>query len=287
MIGELWNDFPRLLERNIQGLLGEAYPNSVKAYQLYKSCQNEGLWSENFEKFSAHLENFFSASRSKSQRKKSDFDIYLNRPMDQDIFSQFHLNFRTGIVSETSLRNLANWAHNLMRVSKKSKSEVISLEVMIQTLRAITTPGPLDKTENIEFDDFCSAWKKIVFKFYGKKHDVELSTLLVELEEIHAASKANQENEILEKSVISSFGFTRVEAEWVAAVRLAAESRSAAPQFPSSKPPEKFRLRELDRIVSLYRIVQSTQLPELLKHRENIRVTILDRCETLMGLKVA
>lgn len=281
MIGDLWGSFPRLMERNINSLLHEAVPHSVKAYQLYKACQFDELWTGNFENFSKCLDNFFALP--KSQRRKSAFDVYLERPMDQSIFGSFHLTFRTGVVKESSLLNLANWAYNLIRVSKKMQSEVISLEVMIETLKSITNPSVQDKEENIEFSDFCAAWKKIVFKNYGKKHENEFQSLLTELTQIDNELKAAEKKSSLQS--LPHLGLVRDEIDWIRAVESSVTERKGAPRWKSHDVPPKLRLLELDRIVSLYMIVQKTRLPELIKHRENIRLTILDRCMELLGKK--
>ncbi|MES2856897.1 MAG: hypothetical protein V4692_13595, partial [Bdellovibrionota bacterium] len=135
MIKELWGSFPRLLEQNINGLLDGALPNSTKAFMLYKACKNDDLWNGTFDQFYSRLEEFYA--RPKVQRKKSDFDRFLDRPMDQEIYTGFHLNFRTALVSEKSVMDLASWTHNLIRVSKKLDSEIISLEIITQTLNYI------------------------------------------------------------------------------------------------------------------------------------------------------
>ena len=53
------------------------------------------------------------------------------------------------------------------------------------------------------------------------------------------------------------------------------------PNFPLSKGPQKPRLIDLERAIRLYRIVQTTQIRELLSHRENIRNTIFDYCQKI------
>lgn len=42
-----------------------------------------------------------------------------------------------------------------------------------------------------------------------------------------------------------------------------------------------------ERTISLYQIVQKTKSPEFTKHRDNVRATILDRCEHLLADKVS
>ncbi|RYZ66197.1 MAG: hypothetical protein EOP05_19485, partial [Proteobacteria bacterium] len=184
MILEMWGQFPKLLEQNINGLLDQAYPNPTKAFQLYKSCKMEELWSENFAKFSAALEDYFGKPRQ--LRKKSDIDRFLDRPMDSEVFKSFHLTFRTGLVAEEALQNVASWAHNLMRISLKTSTTIISLDVLTKTLQALTTPAPYEKEINFEFEDFCVSWKRTVGKLYGSQHDHELRGVLRELRELKA-----------------------------------------------------------------------------------------------------
>jgi hypothetical protein len=280
MIKELWGAFPRLIEQNIASLLDGAEPNPTRAFLLYKSCKNESLWDGGFEKFSRELEIFFA--KPKATRKKSDFDRVLSQPMDQSLFADFHLTFRTAIVSEKALGDLASWAYNLIRVSRKSSCEAASLTVMTKTLQYITNPPPFEKAQNVLFEDFCHAWKKTVFKIFGNKHDQEFQLILSELEQINAQLK---EDTALNTLVANRplIYLTQTETDWTLAVREAALSYAAAPKFPLAKGPSKKLLLELEKVVSLYGIVFGTQLPELVQHRENVRATILDRCAALLG----
>jgi hypothetical protein len=268
MIQELWGSFPRLLEQNINGLLDTAEPNPTKAFMLYKACKNDDLWHENFEQFSKALRDFYT--RPRGTRRKSEFDKYLDRPMPSDIFLSFHLNFRTAMVDDRALNDLASWAHNLIRVSKKSLSAVFSLDVMTRTLRAVVTPGPLDKAENIEFDDFCGTWKREVGKMYGAEQTQELNALVSELQQMN--SDHHELEEVSGLIRLPLLQMTPVELDWIKLVRLAALANSIRKQV----------LRDLDRVVQLYEMVMVTELPELLKHRESTRFTLIDRCETLL-----
>ena len=284
MIQELWGSFPRLLEKNINELLDTAEPNPIKAFMLYKRCQQESLWNDDFRKFSKHLEDFYS--RPKAQRRKSDFDRFLDRPMDSDIYSGFHLCFRTAHVSEKAVDDVASWAHNLMRVAKKMTSAVISFEIMSKTLKAIVNPLPHEKSENIEFEDFCSAWEKTVFKTHGTKHSTELKGLVAELRWANAQLKDAEANPRKHVSV-STIYLTQTEIDWTLAVQAAALEGSPVPKFPLSKGPQKQLLIDLERVVRLYHMVETTRLPELGHQRERIRNTILDRCEALLGDRTA
>jgi hypothetical protein len=279
MIQEMWRTFPRVLEQNINSLLDDAYPIPTKAFRIYKACKREDLFEGNFEKFSRLLDEFFS--RPKMGRKKSAFDANLKRPMHQNTFADFHIDFRTAVVNETSLINIASWSHNLMRVAKKSKSVVISLEVMTKTLRQITHPGPFDKAEDIEFEDFCTAWSRTVFKLFGKQHDTELAAIQTELRWLYKELLEEEEQTQVPTSFPTIY-LTQTETRWVMDLRKAAADYLPAPKFPLARGPQKQRLLELERVARLYQVVQTTNLPELIKHRDNIRVTLLDRCDRLL-----
>ncbi len=292
MISELWNRFPRLLEENINGLLEGSTPTRMKSFHLYKACKSEGLWKDSFDKFAEHLEAFFI--RPKFERTKSTFDRYLNKPMDHKLFEEFYLDFRTADVNEKSVYEIASWAHNLMRVQKKSQnteaasgtSAVTSLDVMNRTLKLIVNPTFFAKAREIEFEDFSFAWKKVVFKLYGQKYDTELTTLVEELDRINVQLKLT-EKESNESGLTPVIPLTQLEIDWTLAVYASAVEEKPAPKFPLPQGPSKRLLLELERVVTLYQIVQITSQPELLRHRSNIRITLLDRCDVLLGRKAA
>lgn len=284
MIAEMWDTFPRQLVRNINALLEAAEPNAAKAYQLYKACQREDLWTDSFEEFSKRLEAFYA--RPKAQRRKSDFDVFLDRPMHKTMFGDFHLNFRTARIDSRAIHSLASWASNLIRVGAKTTSLVISLDVMTKTLRAITNPPPFEKAEDIEFEDFCSAWRKTVFNLFGRAHDSELTGLLTELRRLHLQIQ-DAEKMAIEKSLTPTIYLTQTEIDWTLAVRKSAVDGDPAPKFPLSRGPQKQRLIELERACLLYNLVHTTRWPELQKHRERIRATILDRCDGLIREKAS
>lgn len=279
MIKELWNSFPRLLEEKINALLDEAEPRPTKAFQLYKTCQRENLWSDSFEKFSEHLNQFFSLPRY--ERNKSVLDAILERPLQADLFEHFHLDFRTALVNSRSVMEIASWSHHLMRVSAKTNSVVISTDVLTRALQYITSPPVFEKAKDIEFEDFCMAWKKVVFNLFGKKYDPELNKILAELQWLNKQIKEEEKNP-QERKFFPTIYLTQTEIEWTEAVLKSVAENSPIPKFPLSRGPEKQRLIDLERTISLYRIVQTTRLPELLEHRDNIRVTILDRCTRLL-----
>ena len=285
MIQELWGVFPRLIERNINGLLDNAEPNATRAFQLYKTCKNAGLWEETFQRFSSRLEEFFALP--KFERRKSHFDIFLNRPMDHSVYQGFYLNFRTAVIPDRSISDLASWAHNLMRVSKETTTAVISLDVMTKTIRQITSPGPHDKADDIEFEDFCGAWKKTVFRLFGVKYDSALNSLLTELRWINAQLKESDRLAAQKGDALPMIYLTQTETDWTRAVQLAVLKNIAIPKFPLERGPEKLCLMELDRIISLHKILQVSKREDFVKHRESVRLTLLDRCDRLLGSKAA
>lgn len=256
----------------------------MKAFHLYKTCQTEKLWQGTFEKFQIHLRDFFALP--KMDRKKSLLDSMMDRPMDMDVFENFQLTFRTALVSNKSLVDLANWAHHLVRVGYKTNSLVISEDIFTKTLNYITNPPHFEKDKDIEFEDFCEAWKKTVYRVFGKKYDSELDAILRELRWLNLQIR-DADRDAKEKGFVPTIYLTQTEIDWTTAVHKAAFEYQAIPKFPLSRGPQKQRLIELQRAINLYRIVQAAKHPELLKHRENIRATIIERCEGLLRDKAS
>ncbi|WII71472.1 hypothetical protein QJS83_13465 [Bdellovibrio sp. 22V] len=281
MIRELWSSFPRLLEEKINALLDEAEPTPTKAFQLYKTCQRESLWHETFEKFSERLNDFFMLP--KNERKKSAFDRYLDRPMHMAVFENFHLDFRSALVNNGSVLNIASWAHHLMRLNMKSNSAVIGTDVLTKTLHYITNPPQFEKAQDITFDDFCAAWKKTVFKLFGKKYDSEFQKIEAELRWLNTQIKAAESSSQEPVSFFPTIYLTQTEIDWVTAVQTATQENITIPKFPLSRGPQKQRLIDLARTISLYKIVQTTKLPEFIQHRDRIRATLLDQCGRILA----
>ncbi len=274
MTQNTWKLFPQLLEQKIQQLLNEAVPNQRTSFMLYKACTRENLWNDTFEKFSLHLKDFFS--QPKDDRSKSYFDIFLNRPMDSRLYDGFSLTFRTGMVNAHKLLHLASWTHQQLRLNCHTESVVIADDVLGKTFRALTSPLPHEKDSDIEFEDFCIAWKKTVFKLFGKKYEHELEPILKELRWLNEKSKAE------EPKFTPTIYLTQTEIDWTEAVLYAVKEDRAADLFPLSRGPEKIRLVELQRAADLYNKVKESPWPEIKRHLENVRRTILDKCETLL-----
>lgn len=280
MIKELWRSFPRLLEQKINALLDEAEPNQIKAFQLYKSCQRENLWQNSFEKFAQKIGPYFDLP--KAERTKSELDRFLNRPLSATLYQDFQLCFGNAVFSNKSVLDIVSWAHNLMRVGYKTNSVVISLDVLTKTLQNLINPPGFEKIQYIAFEDFCSAWKKIVFNLFGKKYDSEFNSILNELRWLNTQLKNEEENSQGEISFVPTIYLTQTEIDWVIAVKTAVDQSLSIPKFPLTKGPQKQRLIDLSRTISLYKIVETSRLADFVKHRENIRTTVLAQCDCLL-----
>lgn len=284
MATDLWKQFPQILEQKINSLLDTAMPSSTKAYQLYKTCKNENLWRNSFEIFSLHLQDYFSLAVR--DRAKSYFDCFLDRPMDRHIYESFSLSFRNAQVCPQALSEVADWAHSQMyENSVCGNSAVASMDVLTRTLQQITTPAAHEKDHDIEFEDFCAIWEKTVFYLFGRRYDSELRQILREVRRLNFELKAAEENtREVEKQqrFVPGIYLTQTEIDWTCDVQAAAFSYKKMPRFPLARGPEKVRLVELQRAVELYDVVCRNVRPELQKHRDNIRATILDKCDRLL-----
>ncbi len=286
MMQDAWKSFPQQITQKINGLLEEAEPNSAKAFQLYKMCQSEDLWKDSFRQFSNHLSDFFQLA--KVERSKSQFDRYLERPMDCVAFDNFQLTFRTASISSQSVRDIAGWAHHMLRLHFRTDSSVFSLDAMHLTVYTLTHPTFEDKDQDIEFEDFCQAWEKSAGKLYGKRFDHEQKSLLTEL---RGYEKEQQQVMTRPYSVAlpvparrlhERIYLTQTEIDWTTALQKAASENQALPQYPLTKGPRKERLIELLKCAALYEIAFGSEIPQLMTHRPRIRLTILDQCHWLL-----
>lgn len=284
MIQDAWKLFPRLIEQKINGLLDEAEPNNAKAFQLYKACKNENLWRNSFELFRLHLIDYFSLP--KSERAKSYFDNFLDRPMSRQIHDSFALTFRTAQINHHSLTETARWSHDIIKANCNKCDEVISIDIFSKTLQFITNPPLYEKDRDIEFEDFCIAWKKTVFTIFGNKFDTELETILKEIRWLNKIQK-NPDLQIEKNKFMPGIYMTQTEIDWTTSVQDAVFDYKIAPKFPLSRGPDKERLCNLERTVTLYNIIQSKNLPQLTQHLESVRNTILDQCGWLLREKAS
>ena len=281
MIQDAWNTFPQQITQKINGLLDDAEPNQTKAFQLYKQCQSEDLWPGSFEMFSQHLIDFFKVV--KSERNKSDFDRYLMRPMDFTSFENFHLTFRSAEIEPESVRDIASWAHHMLRLHFKNDLNVFSVEVLSQTIHDLTHPSFVEKDHDIEFEDFCISWQHSCHKLFGKQNEFIQLQVLSELRNLH-----QQQISKLQKRVISiqpTIYLTQTEIFWVESVEKAALLFEKPPRYPLSKGPEKNELIDLLKCTTLFEIAFGSDLPKLVAHREAIRETVLNRCRWLLENK--
>lgn len=284
MMQDTWKLFPRLIEQKINNLLAQAEPNNNKAFQLYKTCKNENLWRNSFELFNIHLIDYFSIP--KSERAKSYFDNFLDRPMNRSIHDSFSLTFRTAQINSNSLTEAAQWSHQQMQLNCSTDSEVISLQVFTKTLQNITSPALFEKDHDIEFEDFCIAWKKTVFSMFGNKFDPELEVILREVRWLNRVQK-NPELQVERIKFKPGIYLTQTEIDWTLSVQDTVFESRPAPVFPLTRGPEKDKLINLERAVRLYNIMQTTNLREILQHRESVRLTILDQCGWLLREKAS
>ena len=183
MVQDTWKSFPRQIVQKINSLLDVAEPNQTKAFQLYKMCQFENLWRGSFESFSDHLSDFFKVV--KSERNKSDFDRYLNRPMDFVSYENFHLTFRSADIESQSIRDIASWAHHMLRLQFKSELAVFSIQALYETVFALTHPSYTDKDHDIEFEDFCVSWQQTSIKLFVKRYEHLQTQILSDLRKLH------------------------------------------------------------------------------------------------------
>lgn len=284
MIQDTWKLFPRLIEQKINGLLDEAEPNNSKAYQLYKTCKNENLWRNSFELFSVHLADYFSLP--KSERAKSYFDKFLDRPMNRTIFDAFSLNFRTAQINFESLSQTASWSHNVMKINCNTSEEIISSHVFFETLHTITNPPLFEKESDIEFEDFCIAWKKTVFTLFGSKYSPDMEGILKEVRWLNKMQK-NPDLQIEKFKFKPGIYLTQTEISWTTDVQNAVFENRPAPEYPLSRGTDKEKLIFLQRCVLLYNLSLNSRLPKLMSHSESIRLTILDQCGWLLRERAA
>ncbi|MEK6627497.1 MAG: hypothetical protein AABY53_02635 [Bdellovibrionota bacterium] len=276
---EAWTLFPHLIEQKINGLLEQAEPNNTKAYQLYKACKNEQLWRNSFELFNVHLGDYYSVP--KSNRAKSYFDNFLDRPMSRVIYDSFSLNFRTAQVSSMDLLSIADWSHNMIKNNCSTDSAVVSIDVFTRTLHFITSPPAYEKDQDIEFEDFCIAWKKIVFTLFGNRLDIEFEEILKEVRWLNKQRKMTELN-YKNKHHSPHIYLTQTEIDWTSSVQVAAFENESAPKFPLSRGPDKEKLIHLERTVRLYNIISTSTRTEALEHQDKVRNTLLDQCSWLL-----
>lgn len=280
MIQDLWYAFPTSLEEKINHLLHQAEPSPLKSFHLYKACKSEDLWQKSFDEFCDKIAGFFSVSSKK--RQKSDLDRILDRPLPKYLYSEFSLDFGNAMIDGFALAEIASWAHHLMRVRLKKDSSAISYQALQESLHKLTHPQPHEKVFSISFNDFCNTWKKTVHFLFGPS-EVEVSNAIIEeLQGIYSAQKALENTPVAGSSHRPTIYLTQTEINWVEDILRSVDSETSPPSFPLSRGPEKQRLCELVRTLQLFRIVQTTKLPELLEHKVKITATLVSQCQKLL-----
>lgn len=280
MIQELWHAFPTSLEEKINHLLCRAEPSLLKSFHLYKSCKSEDLWQESFEDFCDKIAGFFAVPTQK--RKKSHLDRILDRPLPQYLYSDFSLDFGNAMIDSFALAEIASWAHHLMRVRLKKESPAISYQALQESLHKLTHPQPHEKVFSVSFHDFCNVWKKTVHFLFGPNEEKLTNAIVDELQGIYASHQALVSNPVAGASSRPTIYLTQTEIQWVEDILKAVEAETSLPAFPLSRGPEKQRLCELARTLQLFKIVQTTKLPELLEHKIKITATLRSQCQNLL-----
>lgn len=280
MLQETWNTFPRQIVQKINGLLDQAQPNSLKAFHIYKMCKNENLWDKSYSEFSFLLEGFFHTHPA--ERSKSQMDQFLNRPMDWRSFESIHLTFRTAAINPSEIRDIASWAHHMLRLHYEKTSPVASVDTLSKTIFDLTHPSLGEKDQNIDFEDFCESWKNAADKLYGKKYEAEHQLVLSELRNISQVLEVRT-LESLQRNLLNRIYLTQTEIDWVEKSREAVVARRKMPRYPLSKGPEKSRLVDLLKWLTLWEISKGAEAPAVQAKVEKLRTYIQNECDELLA----
>ncbi len=279
MLQETWNTFPRQIVQKINGLLDQAQPNRLKAFHIYKMCKSENLWDKSFSEFSFLLEGYYHTHPA--ERSKSQIDQFLNRPMDWRSYESINLNFHTADIGLTEVRDIASWAHHMLRLHYEKTSPISSVEALSKTIFDLTHPSYNGKDHDIDFEDFCDAWKDAVDKLYGKKFEAEHQMVISELRNL---------NQILESRAlelpahrINRIYLTQTEITWVERSLEAVMAGLSMPRYPLSKGPTKPRLIDLLKWLTLWEISKDVKAPSVQAKVEKLRGHIQNECEDLLA----
>lgn len=279
MLKEVWSSFPQQIVQKINGLLDQAQPNSLKAYQIFKMCQSEALWDKSYSEFSFLLETFYQVPRG--ERTKSQMDQFLNRPMDFSCFESVHLGFRTAEIGQSEIRDIASWAHNMLRLHYEKTSSVATVECLSKTIFELTHPGFDEKDQDIDFEDFCLAWTKTVGSLYGQQFATEHQAMLTELRQLDRALKARVA-QLPRPAILDRIYLTQTEIDWVQRSLQAVTAGAGVPRYPLSKGPSKIQLIDLLKWLMLWDVAKSAQAPALQDKAEKLRRYIQGECDWLL-----
>lgn len=277
MLQETWNTFSRQIVQKINGLLDQAQPTSLKAFHIYKMCQAENLWDKSYSEFSFLLEGFFQTHPA--ERSKSQMDQFLNRPMDWRSFESVHLTFRTAEISPNEIRDIASWAHHMLRLHFEKTSPISSVDTLSKAIFDLTHPALGEKDQNIDFEDFCDAWKTAADKLYGKKFEAEHQLVISELRNLNHVL----ETRAVELLQLNRIYLTQTEIDWVERSREAVMKGLNMARYPLSKGPQKTRLIDLLKWLTLWEISKGVEAAVVQIKVEKLRIYIQKECDDLLA----
>ena len=280
MLQETWNTFPRQIVQKINGLLDQAQPNSLKAFHIYKMCKTENLWDKSYSEFSFLLEGFYQTHPA--ERSKSQVDQFLNRPIDWRSFESLNLTFRTADISATEIRDIASWAHHMLRLHYQETSPISSVDTISKAVFDLTHPDFSGKDQNIDFEDFCEAWKEAVDKLYGKKFEDEHKLVLSELRSLNHALESRALN-LPRRNLLDRIYLTQTEIDWVERSLNAVANGLTMPRYPLSRGPDKTRIVDLLKWLTLWEVTKPSKSPVVQEKAEKIRNYIVKECENLLA----
>lgn len=280
MLQETWNTFPRQIVQKINGLLEQAMPTSIKSFHFYKHCKSENLWDKSFSEFSYWLSDYYQ--RPIHERSKSQIDQFLNRPMNYQDYETLSLTFRTANIEASEIRNIASWAHHMLRLHYEKISDITSVEALNQTIHDLTHPSYGAKDHSLDFEDFCEAWKDAANKLYGKKFESEHMYIISELRHLNFI----QEKQILashRQTMLNGIYLTQTEITWVERALSAVKKGLMIPRYPLSKGPTKNRLIDLLKWTTLWQISKDVKAVAVQAQVIKLRDHIEQECEDLLA----
>ncbi|AZZ36280.1 hypothetical protein CIK05_05575 [Bdellovibrio sp. qaytius] len=280
MLKETWNTFPRQMVQKINGLLDQAQPNSLKAFHIYKMCKNENLWDKSYSEFSYLLSNFYQTHPA--ERSKSQMDQFLNQPMDWRSFESVKLTFRTADIGSSEIRDIASWAHHMLRLHYDKAPQFTSIDTLSKAIFDLTHPEFNEKDQDIDFEDFCDAWKSAADKLYGKKFEAEHELVLSELRNLNHLIETHA-LEIARRHLLNRIYLTQTEINWVEKSREAVMAGTAMPRYPLSRGPDKSQLVDLLKWLTLWEVSRSSKAAAVQDKVEKLRIYIQNECDFLLA----
>ncbi|MBC7466146.1 MAG: hypothetical protein H7256_09140, partial [Bdellovibrio sp.] len=235
---------------------------------------------KSFSEFSFLLEGFYQIPTS--ERTKSQIDQFLNRPMDCSSFESVHLTFRTAQINEHEIRDIASWAHNMLRLHYEKTSPVASIDLFNKAICDVIHPGFDEKDHDIDFEDFCQAWTAAVTGLYGEQFAAEHLAILSELRDLDHGLKTRALRSV-RPAMLERIYLTQTEIDWVERSLKAVNQRLEMPRYPLSKGPTKARLSELLKWLILWEVTKTTKAEALQNKVQKLRNYIQGECEWLLA----